>query len=61
MFGATGLGVAPPPTIRRLADLAPLTLAVMHGASFRGDGKSALHALADFYEQRADASLAAAE
>jgi flavorubredoxin len=61
MFGATGLGLATAPTIRRLADLAPLTLAVMHGASFRGDGRAALHALADHYEQRVGALLAAAE
>lgn len=61
MFGATSLGPATAPTIRRLADLAPLTLAVMHGASFRGDGKGALHALADHYEQRLGASLEAAE
>ena len=61
MFGATSVGLATAPTIRRLADLAPLTLAVMHGASFRGDGKAALHALADHYEQRVGASFAAAE
>jgi hypothetical protein len=61
MFGATGVGLTTAPTIRRLADLGPLTLAVMHGASFRGDGKAALHALADHYEQWVNASLAAAE
>jgi flavorubredoxin len=43
------------PTIRRLADLSPKTLAVMHGSSFRGDGRKALRDLADFY----DAELAA--
>ena len=39
-------------TIRSLARLAPRTLALMHGPSFRGDGAAALHALAYDYEQR---------
>jgi flavorubredoxin len=34
------------PTIHRLADLAPSTLAVMHGSSYRGDGATQLRALA---------------
>lgn len=59
MFGATGLGLATGLTIRRLASLAPLTLAVMHGASFRGDGAAELRALADHYDQRAGAPPAA--
>jgi flavorubredoxin len=33
-------------TLYRLADLAPATLAVMHGSSFRGDGRTALVDLA---------------
>lgn len=33
-------------TLRRLADLEPRTLAVMHGSSFRGDGRTALLDLA---------------
>lgn len=33
-------------TLRRLADLAPATLAVMHGSSYRGDGRRALQDLA---------------
>ena len=40
-------------TIRRLAELAPRTLALMHGPSFRGDGAAALRALADDYDRRA--------
>src|SRR5688572_28495173 len=40
------------PTIRRLADLAPKTLALMHGSAFRGDGAAQLHALADGYAHR---------
>jgi hypothetical protein len=33
-------------TLRRLAALEPLTLAAMHGSSFRGDGRRALLDLA---------------
>lgn len=39
-------------TIRRLAALAPRTLALMHGPAFIGDGAAALHALADDYDGR---------
>lgn len=38
------------PTVRRLADLAPATVACMHGSSYRGDGAAMLGALADAYE-----------
>ena len=55
-FGATCLTPQTGPTIRWLADLAPTTLAVMHGSCFTGDGAAALNALADDY----DARLAAA-
>ena len=58
MFGATSIGPLTAPTIRRLADLEPALLAVMHGASFRGDGGDALRRLADRYEQRVRAALA---
>src|SRR6185369_4896801 len=37
------------PTLRRLAALAPTTIALMHGPTFKGDGAAALHALADHY------------
>jgi flavorubredoxin len=37
------------PTIRRLAALAPKTIALMHGPTFEGDGAAALTALADYY------------
>jgi hypothetical protein len=40
------------PTVRRLAEREPATLACMHGASYRGDGAAALRALADAYEER---------
>jgi flavorubredoxin len=49
IFHATSVGHATAPTIRKLADLEPRTLAVMHGSSFNGDCAQALHALADYY------------
>jgi len=49
MFAATSLGPYTAPTIRRLAELKPQTLALMHGSSFRGDGAAALASLADRY------------
>jgi flavorubredoxin len=52
VFGATCLTPSTGPTIRRLADLAPTTLAVMHGSCFSGDGAKALLALADDYDAR---------
>jgi flavorubredoxin len=52
LFGFTSLGPATGPTIRKLAELVPARLAVMHGASFDGDGAGALRALADSYEAR---------
>ena len=57
MFGATCLTPSTGPTIRRLADLAPTTLAVMHGSSFSGDGAAALHLLADDYEAASDGDV----
>ena len=60
LFGATCLTAATAPTIRGLARLAPRTLGIMHGASFAGDGAAALEALADEYDRRFQASLAAA-
>lgn len=58
MFNATGIGPTTAPTIRRLADLSPEVLAVMHGSSFRGDGREALLSLADRYEERVRAAVA---
>jgi flavorubredoxin len=54
VFGASCLTPNTGPTIRRLADLAPSTLAVMHGSCFTGDGANALLALADEYDRRLD-------
>jgi flavorubredoxin len=52
LFRQTSLGPAVPATYRRLADLDPGTLAVMHGSSYAGDCAGLLRALADVYEQR---------
>jgi hydrogenase maturation factor HypF (carbamoyltransferase family) len=52
MFGATCLTPQTAPTIRRLADLNPTTLAIMHGSSYNGDAGKALSAIADDYEHR---------
>jgi flavorubredoxin len=52
VFGASCLTPQTAPTIRRLADLAPQTLAVMHGSSFSGNGRAALGALAEDYATR---------
>jgi flavorubredoxin len=52
LFGQTSLGPAVPATYRRLAELEPRTLAVMHGSSYNGDCPALLGALADIYEQR---------
>lgn len=52
LFRATALTPTTAPTIRRLAALAPSTLALMHGPAFRGDGRTALLDLADDYERR---------
>lgn len=49
-FCGTSLAPAVPATLRKLAELQPTTLAIMHGASYRGDGATALRSLADAYE-----------
>jgi flavorubredoxin len=46
-------------TIRKLAELSPKTLAVMHGSSFNGDTVGALRDLADFYDARLRTALKA--
>jgi flavorubredoxin len=52
MFRASSLAPDTSAVMRRLGELAPRTLALMHGSSFSGDGKQALNDLADAYEQR---------
>ena len=52
MLPFTSLTPTAGPTVRRLAALQPRTLAIMHGASFVGDGAQALETLAGYYEER---------
>ena len=49
MFHSTSLAPHTVRTLQALGDLAPTTLAVMHGASFQGNGKQALYDLAAGY------------
>lgn len=50
MFHATGLAPSTTRTLQPLGDLEPTTLAIMHGASYRGDGRKALNGLAAAYQ-----------
>jgi flavorubredoxin len=52
LFGFSSLHPEMGATIRRLAPLAPRTLALMHGPAFNGDASAALEALADDYDRR---------
>lgn len=52
LFSYSSLSPATPATVEKLADLAPTTLALMHGSSFAGDGAAALRALAGSYRTR---------
>jgi len=52
LFHQTSLGPAVPATYRRLADLNPQRLAVMHGSSYDGDCAALLRNLADVYDSR---------
>jgi len=56
LFRATALTAETAPTIRRLAELEPRTLALMHGPAYAGDARQALLDLADAYETRFTAS-----
>jgi hypothetical protein len=51
LFHASSLAPHTAGTLRQLGDLSPTTLAIMHGTSFRGDGKAALYDLATGYEE----------
>ncbi len=57
VFHATSIGAATVPTLRRLADLGPTTLAIMHGSSYSGDGAGQLLELADAYTAMVAASV----
>ena len=52
LFQFSSIGPSTAPTIRKLADLAPRKLAVMHGSSFEGDAAKALRSLAGHYDER---------
>jgi flavorubredoxin len=56
-FHATGLNSNLAPTLQQLADLKPTTLAIMHGASYSGDGAAQLRGLSDGYAAMQGASL----
>jgi flavorubredoxin len=60
MFHSMCLGPNTGPVLRALADLAPRTLAIMHGSSFSGDAAAALKGLGAHYEAQAKASFAGA-
>jgi flavorubredoxin len=59
MFRDTCLTPSTAPTMRALADLAPRTLALMHGPSSTGDCAGALRDLADAYADRVALAMAA--
>jgi len=54
---STAITPSLPATLRQLADIAPETLAVMHGASFNGDCRDALYALSEGYLHRLENSM----
>jgi len=58
MFLATSLTPGTGPTIRRLAELEPRTMAIMHGSSYSGDCAATLEALAAAYDQRLERATA---
>jgi flavorubredoxin len=57
MFLASSMTTTLAPTIRKLAELQPSTLAIMHGSSYSGDGAATLNALADYYAARVAADI----
>jgi flavorubredoxin len=57
LYHATVLTSLTAPTIRKLAEFNPTTLALMHGPAFQGNGKQALLDLADGYEKMFKATL----
>ncbi|HEY3485090.1 MAG TPA: MBL fold metallo-hydrolase [Ilumatobacteraceae bacterium] len=56
LFHSTALTPGLAPTLHRLADLQPSTLALMHGPSYRGDGADQLRRLAASYSAIAEAA-----
>jgi len=51
IFQSSSLAPSTGAVMRKLGDLRPSNLAVMHGSSFAGDGGQVLHDLADEYEK----------
>jgi len=51
LFHQTSLGPAVPATYRRLAELSPQRLAIMHGSSYEGDCAAVLRSMAEVYEE----------
>ena len=51
LFRASCLTPTTGPTIRKLAELSPTTLALMHGSSFNGNAVQALHDLGDVFDE----------
>jgi flavorubredoxin len=56
LFLASSLTPALAPTIRKLAELEPATMAIMHGSSYSGDCAGSMNALADYYAKRVAAA-----
>jgi len=51
IFHGTALTPSTAPTLRLLGDLNPTTLALMHGSSYQGDGRTVLYEVAAAYER----------
>ena len=60
MLGYSTLTPSTAPTVERLAELAPTTLALMHGPTFVGDGRQWLSDLGANYRQRTDLARSSA-
>jgi flavorubredoxin len=58
LFRASCLAPSSGPTLRKLAELEPTTMAIMHGSSYNGDCVAALNGLADDYDARVAAASA---
>ncbi len=54
---ATSVGPSTGKTIRKLAELKPRRLALMHGPVYTGDGTAALNALADYFDTQLRAAM----
>jgi hypothetical protein len=57
MFGYSSLAPSTVPTVERLAELAPTTLALVHGPTYQGDGALWLRDLATEYRRRSELTL----